>query len=135
MYDTSIDSVLSYEWLSVEVEFLFHYIPFCRIEQQMSTPELTTTQSAEAADVATAVLTTVSNTTGRQIDELPALFDVVDPDALNSVFRSPGRGSPRTSVHLTFTFAGCRVDVDVDAVTAIPITDAQSGSVSTRRGN
>lgn len=101
----------------------------------MSALESTTTQFTEATDVATAVLTTVSDTTGRQIDELPTLFDVVDPDALNSVFRSPGRGSTRTGVHLTFTFAGCRVNVADDTVTARPVADDQSGFVWTQRGN
>lgn len=99
-----------------------------KTEQQMSAQEPTTTQFTHATDVTTAVLTTVSDTTGTHIEELPALFDVVDPDALDAVFRSPRGGTPPTNVHLTFTFAGCRIDVHDGTVTASRVAEPQSGS-------
>lgn len=93
----------------------------------MNTPESTTTQFSDATDITTAVLTTVSDTTGRRIDELPALFDVVDPDALNSVFQTPRSGAPRSSVHLTFTFADCCISVHNSAVTVSPAAGRHQG--------
>lgn len=103
----------------------------------MSAPESTTTQFSDTTDVATAVLTTVSDTTGRRIDELPALFDVVDPDALNSVFSMPRSDVTRDGVHLTFTYADCCVSVHDSTVTVSPAAHSQYGSrtVRTRRGN
>ena len=83
-----------------------------------------------AADVTTAVLTTVSDTTDTYIEDLPALFDVIDPDALDSVFQSSRGETPRASVHLTFTFAGCRVEVCEGTVTASPVTECRAGSRS-----
>lgn len=96
----------------------------------MSAPEPTTTQFTHATDVTTAVLTTVADTTDTDIEDLPALFDVIDPDALDSVFQSPRSETPRASVHLTFTFASCRVDVHDSTVTASPVAERRAGSRS-----
>ena len=45
--------------------------------------------------------------------DLDPLYTVVDPDALNSVFR-PTTGSPPTSMELHFSMAGCQVVIHGD---------------------
>lgn len=86
------------------------------IEQPMSVTEPVTQQLSPATDVSTAVVMAVAETTGTSPDDLPPLFDVVDPDALDTLFQARMDGQPRTGIRVTFTMAGCTVTVQDGAV-------------------
>jgi len=60
-----------------------------------------------------AIVSGVAACTGRGVTDLPPLYDVVDPEALERVFASLS-GSRRRSNdgRIVFTYAGCEVMVD-----------------------
>ena len=47
--------------------------------------------------------------------DLDPLYTVVDPDALDALFRSSSPGVQRSEGHVEFTFAGVRVTIDQDS--------------------
>lgn len=59
----------------------------------------------------TAVVEAVSAVSGRKQDDLDPLFDVVDPDALDSLFRPTVSGGHRGDVEVSFTYHGYHVAV------------------------
>lgn len=73
-----------------------------------------------------AVIHTVARQTDRDPLELPPLFDVVDPDALDALVRQMRRGD------VTFEYAGQTVTVDCDGqtVTVDCTTGVRSGHSS-----
>lgn len=98
----------------------------------MNASESVTTQLSETGDVATTVLLTVAATTDTPTEELPSLYDVVDPDALNGVFDSGPAGGNRATVEVTFAFADCRVSVDGDAVSVTRMTNGSNDGAVAR---
>lgn len=86
----------------------------------MSVTESVTKDVSPAADVSTEVVTAVAATTNTPIEELPPLYGVIDTDALDALFAPRGDGRPRTGIHLTFSMAGCTVDVHDGRVTVTP---------------
>lgn len=74
------------------------------------------------------ILTAIADTTGRDPDTLPPLYDVVDPEALNAlVNRPPHIGRETAAVEVTFGFAECLVTVsatDGVEVSAGEVTDS-----------
>jgi len=62
--------------------------------------------------VSTAVILAVSAVEGCEPCSLHPLTDILDPDALNGLFRSQADGTPRTGGHLSFIYSRCRVTVD-----------------------
>lgn len=99
--------------------------------QTAAEPGTTDVQGEEVSD---AVIAAVADATGEDPIELEPLYSVVDPDALNSLFRGSTDASA-TTMELRFSMAGCRVvvrgdgDVDVtppeddDHPTGIPSSD------------
>lgn len=67
-----------------------------------------------------AVADEVAAATGTPPTDLdPPLYEVVDPDAIERLFRGPADGA---DARLVFTYAGCRVVVEgTGAVTATPL--------------
>jgi hypothetical protein len=59
-----------------------------------------------------AVVRAVSAVVGCDPCSLPPLTDAVDPDALDAIFDSQGRDTPRTGGRLSFVYGHCRVTVD-----------------------
>lgn len=86
----------------------------------MSLTESITKEVSTAADVSTEVVTAVAATTNTPIEELPPLYDVVDTDALNALFTPRRDGRLRTGIHVSFSMAGCIVDVHDGLVTVTP---------------
>lgn len=66
----------------------------------------------EDESVSTAVVRAVSAVDGRPPADIPRLFGVVDPDALDALFAGPAVGEPRTGGHLSFVYGRCRVTID-----------------------
>ncbi|MCU4750993.1 hypothetical protein OB919_03190 [Halobacteria archaeon AArc-curdl1] len=57
----------------------------------------------------------VAEATGQSVFELPPIYDVTDPDALNALFSSPLEdGSNSQPQQFEFTFEGFRVHVTGD---------------------
>lgn len=83
--------------------------------------------------VSETVIETVAKATGVDPLDLQPLYEVVDPDALDTLFGSSDRSS--RSVAIDFSFGGCRVTVRADGeVTAAPTTatDERSTTVASR---
>ncbi|THE65921.1 hypothetical protein D8Y22_05205 [Salinadaptatus halalkaliphilus] len=53
--------------------------------------------------------------------ELPPLFDVVDPDALSTIFRSTTTSGPRTG-QVSFPYAGYDISIEFGDETVLRIT-------------
>lgn len=62
--------------------------------------------------VSTAVVRAVSAVEGRAPRLLRPLAEVLDPDALDTLFGSRGDGISRAGGRLTFVYSKCRVTVD-----------------------
>lgn len=60
------------------------------------------------------VVRALEQTLDREFHELPPLYTVVDPDALNQLFRPRRDDRLRPDVSLTFTYLGYRVTVSAD---------------------
>lgn len=71
-----------------------------------------------SGQISETVITAVAEAKGVDPLELDPLYTVVDPDALNSMFR-PSVGSPPTSLELRFSMAGCQVVVHGDGEVAV----------------
>ena len=62
--------------------------------------------------VSTAVVRAVSAVEGRDPRSLRPLSDVLDPEALDSLFEPQHDGRPRTGGHLSFIYSNCVVTID-----------------------
>lgn len=58
-----------------------------------------------------AVVEAVATATGYDPYDVPPLYEVVDPDALDDLFASKHDGTPRRTGRVTFRLAGCDVTV------------------------
>jgi hypothetical protein len=81
------------------------------------------------AFVSTWVTTAVSDATGRPIEELPPLYSVIDPDALDALFADTRFG--QRGIQVRFSFAGCRVHIDNGAVTVTEESQREEAPSST----
>lgn len=62
---------------------------------------------SDGQSVSEAIVVAVADATDREPTEMRPLYDVVDPDALNSLFSPSGLATDETQV--TFSYEGCRV--------------------------
>jgi len=69
-------------------------------------------------NVSTAIVEAVSASTGTPISELPVLYDVIDPDALDALFA--GR---RASGRVEFRYAGHVVTVRADRTIELSVAN------------
>lgn len=60
------------------------------------------------------VLEAIATSENVPTTELPPLFDVVDPDALSTIFASPSGGPDRSQGTVTFPYTGYQVTLDAD---------------------
>ena len=70
------------------------------------------------------MIETVAGETDTDPMELPRLYTVVDPDALDALFRSNSPTSKRDAGHVEFSLAGRRVVVEHDGT--VEVADAGS---------
>lgn len=76
-------------------------------------------RTAEDATVSEEVVSAVAETTGKDPLDLEPLYEVIDPDALDALYRRDGLGLPKSPNRVEFTYAGCEVVVAWDgSVTA-----------------
>jgi len=81
------------------------------------------TTLADEQVVSRAVIETVADATSRDVTQLPPLFKVVDPDALDALLAPRPSGSAEP-LGLTFEYADCRVTVERTSAEAVAITAA-----------
>ena len=62
--------------------------------------------------VSTAVVHAVSAVEGREPSSLRPLSDVLDPDALDTLFEPRSNGRPRIGGQLSFIYSDCVVTID-----------------------
>lgn len=87
--------------------------------------EIGTSQSDEYA-VSQRVISAVADVRGRSPLELPPLYSVIDPDALDRLFDSGGARSQNTLDRVVFTFDGCEVVVYSDGEVNVTAPDTQT---------
>ena len=80
----------------------------------------------QSGRMVSAIVSGVAARTGCGVTDLPPLYDVVDPEALEQVFASPP-GSRRQSNdgRFVFTYAGCEVMVDGDDELTVRLLEDQ----------
>lgn len=66
-----------------------------------------------------AVLRAVADATGRDLFSLEPLYEAVDPDAVDALFRHRN-AEPSTEAALCFVYEGCVVGVTSDAIRVCP---------------
>ena len=82
-----------------------------------------TVRSAEDGSISEAVILAVSEATETDPIELEPLYDYVDPDALDRLFRTRGGLASRQGT-VVFTMDGCEVTVHADGT--VVATDGSS---------
>ena len=90
-----------------------------------STDEQTYVFSHEK-DPTFAVLEAVSSATGTDELELPPLYDVVDPDALDALFDGADP-SPSDALSVSFSYAGFDVEIESGPAITVTLEDADTG--------
>lgn len=100
----------------------------------MSTTQSVIEPLTPAEDVTTTVVLAVSDVTGTPVDELPPLYDAVDPDALSTLFqpRCDADDSPGPGTQVTFSMAGCVVSVRGGRVFVTPESDPTDETATAR---
>lgn len=89
-----------------------------------STPPTTRESSTDSALLSTQVVSAVADAADCSRNDLPPLFEAIDPDALNDLFASPPRGERHTNGSVIFEYAGYEIDVhSSDGVTVRPIEE------------
>ena len=86
-----------------------------------------TAQIDQSERMVSAVVSGVAACTGRGVTDLPPLYNVVDPEALEQVFASPlGSRHRSNDGQFVFTYAGCEIVIDGgDELTARLLEDQQ----------
>lgn len=86
----------------------------------MSATEPTTRRLSRSDEVCTTVALAVADATETPVDELPPLYSVIDPDALNGIFQPRNGDRPQADTHVSFSIAGCTVSVRDGTVIVFP---------------
>ncbi|PSQ15693.1 hypothetical protein BRD00_13630 [Halobacteriales archaeon QS_8_69_26] len=76
-----------------------------------------------------AIVSRVAARTGRGVTDLPPLYNVVDPEALEQVLASPlGSRHRSNDERIAFTYAGCEIVIDGDdELTVRSLEEQQEG--------
>ena len=79
----------------------------------MESTAAATTLSADDASssLIDQILTAIAESDGRPMEELDPLYDVIDPEALETLFAPKASGSPRPVGKVSFRYMGYRVTV------------------------
>lgn len=81
--------------------------------------------------ISVAVAVAIAGTTGHDPASIePPLYDIIDPDALDSLFNTQGQTESRTDGPVTFTTAGCRITAPSTGVVTATSLDNR-GTLST----
>lgn len=82
----------------------------------------------ESAPVSQRVTHAVAEETDTDPFDLDPLFDVIDPEGLNVLFKPTNTGSQRTTGSVAFEYAGCEVTVFADGAVDVTSWRAQTES-------
>lgn len=80
----------------------------------MSISDVPVDRTAGSGSISNAVVSAVAEATGTDPTEMDPLYNVVDPDALESLFQSAGPASVPSSRRVEFEYWGCEVVVTAD---------------------
>lgn len=69
------------------------------------------------------IVTTVAEADGQSVYELTPLYNVIDPEALNTLFAPHADGSPRPVGEVSFQYLGYWVTVSSEGVVEIETHD------------
>ena len=106
-------------------ESLLKWWPY-RSDIRMNTRDDDSTRATEPESnepVTARILRTVAAYSNRSITELPPLFDVIDPVALDAIFAPAMDGSDRSEVSVQFKYAGFQIDVSTDSSVSVERAD------------
>lgn len=93
------------------------------------TPSDFTTDELDSLPVSQRVVRAVAAETDRDPVALERLYDVVDPESLNSLFEPTKAGSLRMDGAVTFDYAGCEVAVYANGTVDVdPAASTRSGA-------
>lgn len=70
------------------------------------------------------VVTAVADAANTSPNELPPLYEVIEPDALNRLFAPTYTGNSRSEGRITFLYAGYRVVINSSSIEEVSSTDA-----------
>lgn len=87
--------------------------------------EIGTSQADESA-VSQRVISAVADAREKSPLELPPLYSVIDPDALDTLFDSGGVGGQSGPGRVVFMFGGCEVVVRSDSGVTVTASDDQA---------
>ena len=88
--------------------------------------ETYTAQIDQSERMVSAIVSGVAACTGRGVTDLPPLYDVVDPEALEQVFGSLPRSRHRSNdKRIVFTYAGCKIVIDGDDELTVRLLEDQ----------
>lgn len=106
------------------------------MDQQMTGLARSSTAGVRSGPVSTAVIDAVADANGvGPLDLEPRLDGVVDPDALDRLFRRSASEAPRAAGRLAFRMAGCDVVVrSTGRVTATPESNDDRAAVGREIG-
>lgn len=79
-------------------------------------------RSTEQASVSDEVISAVAAASGADPLDLDPLYEAIDPDALDALYRRDGRERENTPERLEFIYSGCGVVVAGDG--SVSVTDA-----------
>lgn len=103
--------VTEIEWDSVEKNEEVEYCP--------ETDTYRASFDSDSKSVCEAVVSTVAVISETRPTELPPLYSVIDPDALETVVESTGPGPSSSDTHVSFTFDGYTVTVHSYGIVAV----------------
>lgn len=85
--------------------------------------------------VSTAVVRAVSAVEGRDPSMLPPLADILDPDALDTLFTPRFNGTARTGGRLSFIYSTCSITVDNGEYLTIQLLESRVHQIDGREVN
>lgn len=89
----------------------------------MSTSEATVDRTAGCGSISNAVASATAEATAADPTEIEPLYNVVDPDALEALFRPAGSLPAPSSRRVEFEYCGCEVTVTADRTVHVSRTD------------
>lgn len=98
---------------------------------QIETEEISeVTAVCREGEISQTVIRSVAEAKGVDPLDLEPLYSVIDPDALNKLFR-PSLGAPNPSLTLQFSMAGCDVEIRGDGEVIVTPPEAPDAPLAT----
>lgn len=100
------------------------------MKSNTESPSESVTNLCRSGPITDTVVTAIAD--AKDVDPLDVepLHSAIDPDALDSMFH-PRIGTPPTSLELTFTHAGCEIDVNADGEVVVTPQEEEEAAATT----